>query len=922
VQLAGVFLLVVTGSLALFAGDAKAQPAAGTEVPGSALPIGTVTTGTPFSSGQVIQVQVPANPVLTPGAGIIVVECAAPGGAVPTQPSDCDGNTIQGDTIFAGADGSVSYTNVAPDHGYTVYSLPNSALGESSGGTPACNLADECVLYIGQNQNDFTQPHFFSQPFWVTPNSGNTGASPGDGSAPPAPTGVDPSTSTITEGAVPPSPVADGTDPATITVRLMDSDSVPVPGKTVTLSAAGGSSVISPATATSAADGTAVFTVTDATPETVTYSAQDTTDSVTLTSTVKVTFAAPVVTVANSTVIASPTQVASDGTTASTVTVTLKDQAAGGGNPVPGKVVTLAGSSGTNSTVTILSGTTNSAGQATFSVVDSTPEVVTYTATDTTDNDLVLTSTVSVTFGTLVPSATGSTVVAAAPIVEVASSAANATANTNVTVTLLSSGGSPVAGKSVSLASSSTTVTISPAAAIVTNGQGEAVFTVSDSASETAVFTAMDVTDGVTLTATATVEFQTAAPSPAASTITAQLSTLPADGETESAITVTINDQFGNPLPGKTVTVQLTDTSGDAAAPPLSGGGSTPGVTNSKGSVVFELVDTTAEMVTVGATDTTDGFALTSTVIVTFTAGAADASASTLSANPTSVPADGTTASTITVTVRDHEQNPVAGAAITLTPSGGSSKVTVVSGTTDSAGVATFSVTDTTAEVVTYTATDTTDGLTIGGVVGVSVTFGSPPGPPPTVAGSVMSASAASAPADGSTAVTITVVLSDANGAPVTGKTVALDAQSGHSVVTPQTGVTDQNGQVAFSVTDTTAESVTYTATDTTDNLPLTGLSATVAFTTPAPGSTTTTTTTTTVPAGSTTTTTAAGSTTTTTAAPAATQSTDGGAAPVSASASQLAFTGTPPLLPWLLGLGFLFLVGGSLGRRYLRIGT
>ena len=162
-------------------------PASGSEVPGSALPIGTATPG-PFSSGQVIQIQIPANSTLTPGAGINIVECAAPGGVAPTTPSACDGNTIQGDTIFAGTDGSVSYTNVAPKHGYTVYALPDANLGESPGGTPACDLSHECVLYIGQNQNDFTQPHFFSQAFFVQPVAGDTGTPAGTGTTPGTPT--------------------------------------------------------------------------------------------------------------------------------------------------------------------------------------------------------------------------------------------------------------------------------------------------------------------------------------------------------------------------------------------------------------------------------------------------------------------------------------------------------------------------------------------------------------------------------------------------------------------------------------------------------------------------------------------------------------------------------------------------------------
>lgn len=155
-------------------------PTEGSQVPGSALPIGSsYTKGTPFSSGQVIQVQIPANSVFVGQPGINILECSDPGGLAsndPTNASDCDGNTIQGDTIVAATNGSVSYTN------YTVYALPDSiSLGESPSSTPVCNTSNWCVLYVGENQTDFTQPHVFSQPFLVKANGNDEGGNPGDG---------------------------------------------------------------------------------------------------------------------------------------------------------------------------------------------------------------------------------------------------------------------------------------------------------------------------------------------------------------------------------------------------------------------------------------------------------------------------------------------------------------------------------------------------------------------------------------------------------------------------------------------------------------------------------------------------------------------------------------------------------------------
>ena len=94
---------------------------------------------------------------------------------------DCDGNTIQGSTILPNADGSFTYTD------YQLFALPDSiTLGEGSSSPVSCGetAATECILYIGNNQNDFTQPHLWSQPFFIAPDTGDAGTNPGDGSAP------------------------------------------------------------------------------------------------------------------------------------------------------------------------------------------------------------------------------------------------------------------------------------------------------------------------------------------------------------------------------------------------------------------------------------------------------------------------------------------------------------------------------------------------------------------------------------------------------------------------------------------------------------------------------------------------------------------------------------------------------------------
>jgi uncharacterized protein Veg len=339
-------------------------------------------------------------------------------------------------------------------------------------------------------------------------------------------------------------------------------------------------------------------------------------------------------------------------------------------------------------------------------------------------------------------------------------------------------------------------------------------------------------------------------------------------------------------------------------------------VTNSSGIAEFEADDSVAELVTFTATDTTDNVVLTKTVSITYLPGPADPAGigTTVAVKPANPPADGATPSTVTVTLADYFSNPVAGKTVTLKALNGSSTITTVNGVTNQAGQATFTVTDSTAEVVTYQATDVTDANAVLDAEGV-VTFGNPPAPPPVAADCSVTVSPSSLPADGKQTATVSVLLDDGSGDPVSGKTVTLTAASGSSTVTATNATTDNTGTATFAVSDTTAEAVKYTAKDTSDSLTLTAIPVTVTFT--AAGATTTTTTTTTAPASGTT-------TSTSTTAPGAVVSsgttgsgftgTTGNTG--TGSSAALASTGSPALLPWLIGAGAVFMFIGAIGRR------
>jgi hypothetical protein len=191
------------------------------------------------------------------------------------------------------------------------------------------------------------------------------------------------------------------------------------------------------------------------------------------------------------------------------------------------------------------------------------------------------------------------------------------------------------------------------------------------------------------------------------------------------------------------------------------------------------------------------------------------------------VPADGTTAVKVRVTLHDADGNLVPGKAVTLLASAGShAAIAPASATTSvSDGAAVFTVTNATIENVTFTAKDVTDNVVLADSATVKFT-----GPPPAAAG--ITANPPSVPADGAQQATIDVTLQDSHGQGIAGKVIALSQGSGHSIlVAPNPAETDANGHIQFLASDNVAEAVTYAAIDVTDgNLALPG-SATVTFT-------------------------------------------------------------------------------------------
>jgi hypothetical protein len=188
-------------------------------------------------------------------------------------------------------------------------------------------------------------------------------------------------------------PQADGSDTGLVRVDLVDGSGFPVGGKTVTLAPTAGGATVSPAQAvTDPVTGSALFTVTDAASETVSFTAADTTDGVTLATHPTLTFVAP--SALGASIVASPQTVLSNGSATATITVYLQDRL---GRPAAGKTVSLS-RGGSQAVLSSPTAVTDSTGTASFTATDAAQESVAFTATDVSDGNLPVPGSAIVTF--------------------------------------------------------------------------------------------------------------------------------------------------------------------------------------------------------------------------------------------------------------------------------------------------------------------------------------------------------------------------------------------------------------------------------------------------------------------------------------------------------------------------------------------
>lgn len=211
--------------------------------------------------------------------------------------------TTSAATDFANTSGSVIYRWAAASAGTQVPAEGSTpALGSTNGtATVACLVSSAALTPLtrvdgsGGSADCTTTALVAGQAYtykvFQKDSSGNFDAGVTIGTF--TPTGnVSASVSTV--AANPTSVAADNYNFSTITVTLKDSAGTPVPGKSVTLAAGSGSSIITTVNGISDAAGVATFTVKNGTVEgPITYTATDATDAIVITQTAQVTFTTP-----------------------------------------------------------------------------------------------------------------------------------------------------------------------------------------------------------------------------------------------------------------------------------------------------------------------------------------------------------------------------------------------------------------------------------------------------------------------------------------------------------------------------------------------------------------------------------------------------------------------------------------------------
>jgi hypothetical protein len=752
----------------------------GNVVPGSKVTLSAA--GFSFASGTLTQ-STNASGVAT--FGNLVIETAGTGYTLVAS----DGSALQASNAFAivaAAPATVTFTAEPTSQTAGAALAPVQATVVDAFGNPVSGsnvtLTANGFSFASGTTTEATNSNgvaTFSNLVIDTAGSGYT-ISAGDGSAAATSTkfGISPGAPadlTFVQG---PTTATAGTaiSPA-VSVEVTDAFGNLVPGSKVTLAPHGFAFASGTLTASTGSTGVATFgdLVVDAVGSGYTISASDGSPSAT-SGPFSITAAAP----ATLTFTQEPTTTGAGATINPAVTVSAEDAF---GNPVPSSNVTLSGNGFgfASGTLTVATGAN---GVASFGdlVIETAGTGYTMTAQDSgasvaSTPFAISTGAASIITFTHQPSdATAGVDLSPAVTVKVTDAYGNAIAGSSVT---LSANGFSFAAGTLTQSTNSSGVATFPGLAVDTAGSGYSINANSASAS------AESNTVAILAAAPATISF------------TQQPTATTAGTAISPSVQVTVEDAYGNPVPGSKVTLAPNGFSFAS--------GTTSVATNANGTATFSglVIDTAGKGYTLTASD-----GATTEQSATFAVDAAAAATLTFSQEPTTTGAGTAIDPAVTVTVTDAYGNPVAGSSVTLSPTGFSFASGKMTETSNAAGVASFGdlVIDSAGSGYTISAGD-------GSVTATSSPFG-------VTAAAPASLSFTTEPASGTAGDALTpavvVTAEDAFGNPVPDSKVMLGASGFNLASGTTSAATNASGQASFGdlVIDTAGSGYTFTATD------------------------------------------------------------------------------------------------------------
>ena len=549
---------------------------------------------------------------------------------------------------------------------------------------------------------------------------------------------------------------ADGSTANTLRARVTDAFGNALAGQTVSVLADNGATVAS--TVTTGPDGTVEISITSQTAGISTVTA--TINNSTLSQ--NVTFVADVRTAKIADLVVIKDGSEADGSTANTLRARVTDAF---GNALAGQTVSVLADNGATVASTV---TTGPDGTVEISITSQTAGISTVTATI---NNSTLSQ--NVTFVADVRTAK----IADLEVIKDGSVADGSTANT-LRVRVTDAFGNALGGQTVSVLADNG-ATVSPT--VITGPDGTVEISVTSQTAGTSVVTASINNSSLSRDVMFIADIRTA-----------QIADLvvikdgsEADGTTANTLQVKVTDAFGNTLAGQTVSV-LAD-NGATVTPTVT--------TRPDGTVEFSVTSQTAGASTVTASINSSSLSRD----VTFIADVRTAQIAELVVIKDNSVADGATANTLRARVTDAFGNALAGQTVSvLADNGVTVAPTVITGPD---GTVEISVTSQTAGTSAVTATINNSSLS------QSVMF----------IADVRTAQIADlvvikdgSEADGATANTLQVKVTDANGNALAGQTVSVLAGNGATVASTVT--TGQDGTVEISVTSQTAGTSSVTA--------------------------------------------------------------------------------------------------------------